>query len=293
MALETVTLAEETERQRQEAEVVGALVRAINQSLDLDTVLQRVAEAATALCRSDQAVIALRDRPSGEMRFRYWAGARYEKYPSLRIEVGKGTGGRVLATGRPFRTDHYAKDSRITKDYLESVEANQVIAQLVVPIPGAEGIEGLLYVENRAFRPFTNHDEAILARLADHSAIALQNARLFQESEERRLESEALTAVGRELTASRDLADLADRIVSSVLTLLRVQRALLYQFDSNTGALTCIAVAGRGDPTRWLGRVLPAGFGVAGVALEEGRILGPVNPLEDARFRLPDWAAAA
>lgn len=67
-------------------------------------VLQRVAEGARELTRSDQSTIALRDAASQAMRFRYWAGAAYEGYPAVRIEPGKGSGGQVLATGRPFRS---------------------------------------------------------------------------------------------------------------------------------------------------------------------------------------------
>ncbi len=194
LTLEKADLIRRMQEQLRETEILAELAKSINAALDLDVVLQRVAEGARELTRSDQSTIALRDAASQAMRFRYWSGAAYEGYPALRIEPGKGSGGQVLATGRPFRTRHYAEDPRITKDYLESVEANRVIAQMVVPIKAEDRIDGLLYVENRSTREFTDHDEAILLRLADHAAIAIRNARLFA----------ALQAQATELRDHRD-----------------------------------------------------------------------------------------
>jgi signal transduction histidine kinase len=194
LTLEKADLIRRMQEQLRETEILAEVAKSINTALDLGVVLQRVAEGARELTRGDQAVIALRDVATGTMRFRYWAGAAYEGYPALRIEPGKGSGGQVLVTGRPFRTRHYAEDPRITKDYLESVHANRVVAQMVVPIKAEDRIDGLLYVENRSTREFTDHDEAILLRLADHAAIAIRNARLFA----------ALQAQAAELRAHRD-----------------------------------------------------------------------------------------
>src|SRR5262249_30361243 len=54
-------------------------------------------------------------------------------------------------------------------------------ATMAVPITFGGRIEGLLVVANRAPRPFTDDDEAILGRLADHAASAIHNARLHDE----------------------------------------------------------------------------------------------------------------
>lgn len=187
----------EAARRRREDELFAEVISKINASLDLDAILQRVAEAAKELVHSDQAVIALRDPSSPAMVFRHWAGARYGDYASLRIEPGKGSGGQVLRTRRPFRTDNYAEDPRITKDYLASVRANRVIAQMVLPIQAGDLLEGLLYVENRRARPFTDQDEALLVRLAGQAAIAITNARLFAREREARAGAETAEAESR------------------------------------------------------------------------------------------------
>jgi PAS domain S-box-containing protein len=202
VSLENARLYAETERRRQEAEVLADLVGRIGSVFDLDSILQRVADGAKELCRADQAVIALRDNVTEAMMFRYWADAPYEGYSGLQVEPGKGSGGQVLATGRAFRTQNYAEDARITREYIESVQTNRVVAQLVVPIHGDDRIEGLLYVENRSPCSFTDPDEKVLLRLAGHAAIAIQNARrreLMYQSEKLAAMGQLLAGVAHEL----------------------------------------------------------------------------------------------
>ena len=182
VAIRSVQLRGESERRRREAELLAALGRDINASLHLDTVLQRVAAVAKELCGSDMARIALRASDGDAPGFRYVAGPGAEGGMSAQIEPGKGVGGQVLLTGRPFRTDDYYADPRISADYVELARLDGVVAELAAPIRGADRIEGLIYAQNRARRPFTDRDETVLEQLADHAAIAIKNARLYEEA---------------------------------------------------------------------------------------------------------------
>jgi GAF domain-containing protein/nitrogen-specific signal transduction histidine kinase/CheY-like chemotaxis protein len=176
-AVERATLYREMERRRREAEVLAELARTLNGSLDLNTILQQVARAARELCQSDAAVISLRE-PDGEaVAHRYWVGHALD--PTQRVEPGRGAGGLVLLTGRPFRTDDYLADPRITKDYAERIRSLGIVAEMVAPIRIGDRVEGLIYVDNCSPRPFTDRDEAVLVRLADHAAIAIRNSQLY------------------------------------------------------------------------------------------------------------------
>src|SRR5262249_49459357 len=131
IATENARLLEDAETRRREAEVVGDIVSAISASLDLDTVLHRVAKAARELCASDMASIALREPGADTMRFRALVETRYDGYDAFRIEAGKGSGGRVMLSGRPFRTDNYTEDPRITSDYHAVIITEAVVCQMV------------------------------------------------------------------------------------------------------------------------------------------------------------------
>src|SRR5207245_2915725 len=105
LALDNARLHEEAEQRRREAEVLAVLARTINESLDVDTVLQRVAEGARELSAGDMARVALRDPQLGRFAFRYWVGTRYEDYGGFPLTADRGIAGRVITPGRPFRTE--------------------------------------------------------------------------------------------------------------------------------------------------------------------------------------------
>jgi len=200
LALENARLYGEAEQRRREAEVLDDVARSLSAALDLDTALQRVGEGARELCRADLARIALRDSEDaqGAMRFCYWPEGRYEGWRDLRVVPGVGAGGIVFETGRPFRTQDYLNDPRVSSVFHEVARAESVRAAMVVPICVEGRVEGLLYVDQRSARVFTDHDEAILKRLSDHAAIAIANARAFEGEKRARAETE---------TAARALHD--------------------------------------------------------------------------------------
>jgi signal transduction histidine kinase/CheY-like chemotaxis protein len=192
LAIENARLYEEARRRQREAEVVAELTQRMNASLDLQTTLARLVEGARELCEGDIARIVVRNPSSGKMELRHQVGARWEGYrEGMVVEAGSGTGGIVLLSNKPFRTEHYAEDPRISSHYVAASRADGTVAQIVVPIPGEAGIAGLLYVDRRTRRPFSDSDEAILVRLADHAATAIRNSQLFAAEQRARADADA------------------------------------------------------------------------------------------------------
>ena len=150
--------------------------------------LQRITDGAKDLLGSDVASIGLRDPDTGALRARYRVGARTPADPVFEIRPGQGLGGRILASGRPVRTDNYGEDPALSRDFAEPIAREGIVTGLGVPILIDGRVEGALVVWNRAARPFTDRDEGLLARLADEAAIAIKNAQLFareRQSEQR------------------------------------------------------------------------------------------------------------
>jgi len=244
IAIGNARLYEEAQRRGREAEVIADIARTINAPLDLDTVLQQVAEAARELCEADVAWVGLRDRLTANVVPRYRVGARSPQDVVMIVERGKGAGGLVLVTGQPFRTDDYAGDPRITKDYLDVIRDEGVVCEMVVPIRIGDEVEGLLYVDNRAPRPFTDLDESVLFRVADQAAVAIHNGRLYAEADRRRRAAESLADVGRLVSQSLDPDEVRQRIADSVRLMLGTTRATLFRLHPVTNTLDVLAVSG-------------------------------------------------
>ena len=190
--------AEAAERQMT---TLGEIARSITGSLDLDTVLQRIAQGSQELCRSDTAAIFLRDGDSDAVVPRYRVGPALRIYETLRISTGEGIGGHVLATGRPIRIQDYHGDDRVPRAFHAIARETGTVALMVVPIIIGDRVEGLLYISNTTSREFTAQDEAVSLRLAEQAAAAIRNARLFAETAHARTQAEAASRAKDEFVA--------------------------------------------------------------------------------------------
>src|SRR5882672_3487190 len=228
---------EETERRRREAEVLAQITREINASLDVDKVLPRVADGARDLCGSDLVGIALRSTESDAMVFRYWAGVRGINTGALKVAGGRGLAAHVLETGRPFRTDDYARDPRVRGAYVEQARTETIGALMAVPIRVGDRIEGLIYVGNTSARAFGDDDERIVLRLADHAGMAIQNARQYRANQRRVDELAVLYEVSRAVTGKLDVDELLAALHRQLGRVVDVGHTLILLYDEPRGEL--------------------------------------------------------
>ena len=123
--------------------------------------------------------------------------------------------------------------------------------------------------------------------LASQAAVAIDNARLLQETERRRRTAEAHAEIGRLLGQSLDLAEVSDRIVESVRTLLRVANAALFRLRPETEDLESLSL--RGDHGVGAGSrlVYPLGQGAIGLAARSRRPVVTSDLLVDPRIPQP------
>jgi PAS domain S-box-containing protein len=181
--------------------VLADIVKSIASALDLDTILRRVVDGARELSCCDTAAIFLRDGDSAEMTPRYRAGPQLAAYGTLRIAPGRGVGGQVVESGRPARTDDYLTDPRVPGDFRPVAQETGTVALMVVPVAIHGRVEGLLYLSNQTARGFSDDDEAISVRLADHAALAIQNATLLAREHASRTDAEAANRAKDEFLA--------------------------------------------------------------------------------------------
>jgi signal transduction histidine kinase/DNA-binding response OmpR family regulator/putative methionine-R-sulfoxide reductase with GAF domain len=292
IAIQNARLYAETARRQREAEVVAELAKSINASLDIDTVIRRVVEGARELCRSDQARITLREPGSDVMRFRYWIGVKYQDYANASIEPGKGIGGQVLLSGCPARTDNYAEDPRFSKDYMAWAHANGTIASMVVPILIGDRVEGLLIVANHSPRPFTDADETVLVRLADHVAIAIQNARLYESQEVRATRLQILTRLNQLISSSLDMGAVLREIAQAAATLMGVPFVRIWTADEATQTLELRASSDDQLAADYRTRKVRFGERSVGWVATHRRPLHIPDVLVDERVMPRDWFQA-
>ena len=295
IAIDNARLYEDAGRRRREAELLAAVVRTVNTSLDLATVLQRIAEGAREICRSDMAFIALRDPGIDAVVFCHWPGARYQGYHSFRIAPGQGAGGQVLASGRPFRTDHYLEDTRIGPQFTAVAREEGMRSYMAVPIKLEERVEGFLAVSNRDDRALTDRDEQILVNLADHAAVAIHNARLFADNAARRQEAEAFAELSSAIASSLELQKILAFVVDRACALLGTQRSAVALVNSTEPEVSWLFLASRGMSPAFTEGMRPRHRrdGTTPAAIAERRPVWSADLLNDPAFDLTPATRAA
>ncbi|MGH7390187.1 MAG: GAF domain-containing protein [Candidatus Rokuibacteriota bacterium] len=207
IAIASARLYADAERRRREAETLADVARELAQCRDLDTVLARIAQGASALCAADVTSLAVRDA-DGSFPVRHVIGARSDAYRRFRVVPGVGIGGHAVASGRPGRAAERVAWPPMPPQYAEAIDAEGIRSALAVPIVVGQAVEGLLYVCSRTPRSFSDADETVLVRLADHAAAAIHNNRLFAAEQAARTEAQ---------TSAQDFRDLVDTLDAIVI----------------------------------------------------------------------------
>ncbi|MDW8069196.1 MAG: ATP-binding protein [Anaerolineae bacterium] len=173
------------QQQVQELNTLYSIGRSVTAQLDLEVVLTRVVEAAIFLTRAEEGLLLLLDPETGDLVLRAAKNVDEQKARELRIRVQDTLAGQVLRTGEPLLiTDGQPK---VVTGYLVH---SLIYAPLRTPERGTFGLLGVMNREKR--RGFTPRDARLLCALADYAAIALENARLYEETETERHKLEAV-----------------------------------------------------------------------------------------------------
>jgi PAS domain S-box-containing protein len=180
----------ESQRAQRQMEALADVARAVSESLQLDQVLRLILGHATALLNTDGACISLLRGESLEIVAAIGTG---DPLVGMSLPVVGSMSGRAVRTGTSIVGDATTDPEA----YAPTVNAAFIRNVIIVPLSTASGPVGALTVFNRG-APFTPDAAAILQRFADQVAVAVVNARLFQE-----------------VTAARALAERHQRVVET------------------------------------------------------------------------------
>ena len=170
----------------EELRALGEVTQAVNSTLDLATVLSTIVAKAVQLSDTEAGSIYVLDPATQEFHQRATHGMSAELIAELnRQDIGLGE--KTIADAAAHRApvqfaDLMDQGPSATRDILLRAGYR---ALLVVPLLGPEGIIGVLVVRRKAPGEFPNHTLDLLRTFAAQSVLAIQNANLFKEVEEK------------------------------------------------------------------------------------------------------------
>ena len=179
--------------------------------------LELIVARAQALLQADASLLALRQEDSDTFVIQAHHGAVSAAVASTRFRPGEGLGGRIVATGMPIMVGDYPTEYA-DSPFREAVQEAGLRSWLGVPLKARERVMGVLYVISRTPQQFRDDEQRLLSALADQAAIAIENARLYEQVRQHTAELETLvTERTRELQAANRLLEEASRHKSEFL----------------------------------------------------------------------------
>jgi DNA-binding response OmpR family regulator len=155
-----------------ELEALTRLGRSITGTLDLDSVLLLLVDAAVELTGAEEGSLLLLDKSTGELYMRAARNFQEDFVRKFRLPIQDTLAGTVLRTGQPVILDEKTPQ-KIKTAYL-------VHSLAYVPLKSKDQVIGVLGVDNRMDRrPLRERDIKLLAALAEFAVIAIDNADLY------------------------------------------------------------------------------------------------------------------
>lgn len=170
-------------RRERELSSLYATARSLTALGEIDAVLDSIVRHAHELIGTDFTYLSLLG-PEGELMLKASEGTISPEFGAARVPSGTGVGGRVIATGAPAWVSNYLETQDVPHDetFDDLVLPEGMVALLGVPLLVGEEVVGVLFAADRTERPFEHDEVALLSAFADHAAVALNNARLYDES---------------------------------------------------------------------------------------------------------------
>jgi signal transduction histidine kinase/CheY-like chemotaxis protein len=230
VALENARLFDETKRHARESLALNEVGRDISSTLNLPTVMDRIAHHAKDLLNVDTSAIFLPDPTNQFFKAIVVQGEFAEEIGFTTIRVGEGIIGSLVQSGKAEfinDTNHDARTLQIEGTIQEDDER-----LMVAPLMAGETVKGMMAVWRTGKRPFEQNDLEFLIGLSRQATVAIENARLFAESEKRAAELATINTISQELAGKLDVDALIKLVGEQIRAAFKADIAYIALLDS-------------------------------------------------------------
>ena len=271
LALEKARLLNEAEARERQATQLYEVTTQLASSPDMDSVLELITASAVELLRCEAAGILRYEETRGGLVT--ISTHRFPLYPGV-IKPGEGVSGQAFEQGKPVWNGDisvpspllgYSED--VTRNYIATVNPRGVLA---VPVIIRDEAYGTVTIYHTTPHDFTDGEIQLLQTLADSAAVAINNARFIEETEQARDEATQLYEITEQLASSPDMDSVLDLITAKAVELIGSEASALWKFDESQGGL--VVIRGHNiSSDRLVAPVFEPGVGTVGRAFQDGK----------------------
>jgi GAF domain-containing protein len=231
LALHNSRLYRAERRERQQAETLYHIVELLNASLDADEVLQALLEASARTLQADDCSILLLDPVRGDLVFRASTDIPREKLDrGIRVPPDKSIAGRAIREQAP----QIVPDVKSDPDYYPRIAQSigtRLRSLLAVPLKRGNQVQGVVEALFGEEHHFNDDEVALLVAIANSAATALENAQLYESTQE------MLQRRTAELDTIRQVAAAVNRTMSIETILAQGLDEMLKVSPADAGAI--------------------------------------------------------
>jgi PAS domain S-box-containing protein len=255
MSIDSIRLFQETARRAQEAHAIAEVSRDILSTLQLDIVLERIAQSAKELLRAETSAVYLLNPDESSLRAIAALGNEAREIKNFPLQLGKGILGSIALQISGEIVNNTLDDQRAITVEGTNVDPNEHL--MGVPVLSKDQLTGLLAVwrtgKGEEFKP---SELDFLSSLAQQAAVAIENARLFAVVERHFQEAETLRLAAESITSSLDIQQVLDSILDNLNRVVPFDSSGVFLLENEQVRLT--ACKGVPESGRAVGQLFPA-----------------------------------
>jgi GAF domain-containing protein/DNA-binding response OmpR family regulator len=239
VALENARLFEETRQRAAELSIVNSVGQAFADQLDLDALIERLGDQLRDVFVADIVYVALHDESTDLIEFAYYI-ENGERDSQRAMPFGEGLTSRILREREPLLLNRAEAFEEVGVE----IVGTPAKSYLGVPILVAGRAIGVISVQStqQAGR-FGESDTRLVSTIAANVGAAIQNARLYRETQRRASEMAALADLGREVGGMLELDAVLNRITERARELLEADTSAVF-LEQEPGTFVPIVALG-------------------------------------------------
>jgi signal transduction histidine kinase len=236
MAEKLGALTRDLRRSVEELSAVHEIDMDIMERLDLSSLLGFIVDKARELTDADAAFYGFVE---GDMiRHHTFAGIRTNAFKNIELKEGTGLGWLAIRDGKPVVVEDFFRDKRLIDAPYEAVRKEGLVSFLAVPFISGRGDPlGVLYVANRRKTWFTEEQVRTLVTLAGQASVAVEHARLYEETKRAYEELKSLDELKSNVIAN------VSHELRTPITIAKGALELLMEADDPASRRSLIAMA--------------------------------------------------
>ena len=285
-SISNAQLYSESQRQAESLHVLVNAASQISSSLDVDHVIQLVAEHIVRLIDIETCALLELNQSTGEligqtMYMRDDRAIMMPKQDQLRINNAALIKDLLV---NPRFVQMNIDNPQLERPELYLLQRLGLSSMLLMPLMAPSGIIGIaLLMDRSTARSFHDEEISIIRTLCNQAAVSIQNARSHEETQRQLNVTTLLNEASKVINSSLDLEQIMQSLLEQMNSFLHVEALSIALVDSVTGELVYTVAEGIGS-TQIVGMRMPVNEGVAGWVVEHGSPAMVNDTHNDPRF---------